>query len=148
LKQCGYGNDLLMKKSKRGSLSPQSKPHCGFLSVKKRRNLQMNKLIFSVPLLVLSFQAAEAHHLDNYDSRIRDEAGLPTTWFSCNTTSDCALVTVPCHSDLAVNAEHLNQVEEEISKKYPFCLGSTLKDTAASCEAHQCVTRGVRKSSR
>lgn len=96
----------------------------------------------AAPLLML--QTATAHHLDEYDSRIRSEAKLATGWFNCKSESDCALVSVPCQSDLAVNASHVTEVREALIKEYPFCLGTSQNDTKAVCEEHQCVTKPLK----
>jgi hypothetical protein len=90
-------------------------------------------------------QPASAHHLDDYDSRIRKEANLPAAWFACRTSEDCALVSVPCQSGLAVNADHSAQAQEALNQKYFFCLGSSLEDTVASCHARQCATEPKEK---
>lgn len=94
------------------------------------------------PLMML--QTATAHHLDEYDARIRAEAKLPAQWFTCKSSKDCALVSVPCQSDLAVNASHVDEAREALIKEYPFCLGTSLNDTQAACEEHQCVTKSTK----
>lgn len=91
-------------------------------------------------LLMASTQIASAHHLDGYDARIRAEANLAPSWFACKTTKDCALVSVPCQSDLAVNAAWRDDAREALIKAFPFCLGSSTSDTEATCEKRQCVT--------
>ena len=103
------------------------------------------KWILSLAASVMFAQTAAAHHLDDYHERIRTEANLPTKWFTCKSLSDCVLVSVPCQSDLAVNVGHSAEAQEALNEKYFFCLGSALHDTVASCEAHQCVTKGTKK---
>jgi hypothetical protein len=48
-------------------------------------------------------------NLDAYDARLLAEANLPTAWFSCRSDKDCDLVPVPCQSDLAVNAQRVDE---------------------------------------
>ncbi|MGJ0509719.1 MAG: hypothetical protein ACR652_21865 [Methylocystis sp.] len=91
-------------------------------------------------------QSAAAHHLDEYDERIRREANLPSAWFQCKSEKDCDLVSVPCQSDLAVNANHKEEARDALIKQYPFCLGTSLHDTKASCQKHECVTEGTKPS--
>ena len=91
--------------------------------------------------LVLAPLAAYAHHLDDYDARVREEARLPAGWFSCRTAKDCDLVSVPCRSGLAINGSHADEARKALVETYPFCLGSSLDDTEAACEKGQCVTR-------
>lgn len=93
-------------------------------------------------LLVLSSAAARAHHLDDYDARVRAEANLPADWFSCRVTKDCDLVSVPCRSGLAINKQYVDVARDALIQAIPFCLGSSLDDTEAACEKNQCVTRG------
>jgi hypothetical protein len=100
-------------------------------------------LLRVAPLMML--QTATAHHLDEYDSRIRAEVKLPAKWFNCKSASDCELVSVPCQSNLAVNASHAAEAREAIIKEYPFCLGASLSDTRAVCDEHQCVTKPIKK---
>jgi hypothetical protein len=90
--------------------------------------------------LLASTQIAVAHHLDDYDARIRAEARLAPSWFACKTSKDCALVSVPCQSDLAVNAAWRDQAREALIDAFPFCLGSSISDTEATCEKRECVT--------
>jgi hypothetical protein len=90
--------------------------------------------------LAALMQGAAAHHLDDYDARMRAEARLPDDWFVCKKTEDCALVSVPCRSGLAVNAAHVDAARDALIEAFPFCLGSTLSDTEAACEKRQCVT--------
>lgn len=91
--------------------------------------------------LLLAVTAASAHHLDDYDARIRADARLPAEWFICRVTKDCDLVPVPCRSGLAVNGQHVDEARRALVDAYPFCLGSALDDTEAVCEKGQCVTR-------
>ncbi len=91
-------------------------------------------------------QSAAAHHLDDYDARIRRDADLPAAWFKCQAAKDCELVSVPCQSDLAVAARYKTEAREALVKEYPFCLGSSLHDTEASCEKRECVTKGTKPS--
>jgi hypothetical protein len=94
-------------------------------------------------LLIASVACASrthAHHLDEYDARIRAEANLPAAWFACKNADDCALVSVPCQSGLAVNAGHKGEAQDILDRHYFFCLGSSLDDTIAACEARHCVT--------
>lgn len=98
-----------------------------------------------LPLWLLAFWAAFApiafaHHLDDYDARIRGEAALPAEWFACKSARDCELVSVPCQSDLAVNASHVDQAREALIQRYPFCLGTSLHDTEALCKERRCAT--------
>jgi hypothetical protein len=90
-------------------------------------------------------QPAVAHHLDEYDARIRAEARLPAAWFDCRKTDDCDLVSVPCQSGLAVNASHKEEAQDLLNHHYYFCLGSSLDDTVAACEARHCVTEPKKK---
>jgi len=96
---------------------------------------------------VLLVKSAAAHHLDNYDARIRGEANLPALWFECKTTADCELVSTPCQSDLAVNGGYSSVAREALVRTYFFCLGSSVHDTAASCEGRQCVTKSTTNQS-
>jgi hypothetical protein len=96
---------------------------------------------FPFLLLALAPSVAAAHHLDDFDSRIRDEAKLPAAWFACRTTQDCGLVQVPCRSRLAVNKGHFEEARDALIDAFPFCLGSGLDDTEAVCEKGQCLTR-------
>lgn len=96
-------------------------------------------LFLAVPILLP--QAAAAHHLDEFDERIRKEANLPAEWFTCKLAKDCDLVSVPCQSDLAVNIAHSAQAREALIQKFPFCLGSDQHDTEVACEKRQCVTK-------
>lgn len=93
-------------------------------------------------LLALVPSGVGAHHLDDFDRHIREEASLPAGWFACRAEQDCALVQVPCRSRLAVNGSHVDDAREALISAYPFCLGSDLEDTEAACEKGQCVTRG------
>lgn len=95
----------------------------------------------SLAALLLAASTAGAHHLDDYDARVRAEARLPAAWFSCRTDKDCDLVSVPCRSDLAVNAQRVDAARAALIAADPFCLGSSLHDTEAACEKRQCVTR-------
>ncbi len=90
-------------------------------------------LIFYIP-------SAFAHHLDDFDARIRSEAKLPAEWFKCKSKDDCGLVSVPCQSDLAVNKDHVDEAREALVKAIPFCLGSSISDTDSVCEHHECLT--------
>jgi hypothetical protein len=99
--------------------------------------------------LIASFalaRPAAAHHLDNYDARIRAEADLPAAWFACKTADDCTLVSVPCQSGLAVNAGHEAEAQDVLNHKYFFCLGSSLDDTMAACKARRCVTESKKNN--
>ncbi len=87
--------------------------------------------------------SASAHHLDEYDGRIRMEAELPAAWFKCRAAKDCELVSVPCQSDLAVGGSYKAEAREKLIERYPFCLGSSLHDTEASCEKGECVTKAT-----
>lgn len=89
-------------------------------------------------------QFSAAHHLDQYDPRIRREACLPSAWFKCKSKKDCDLVGVPCRPDLAVNANHKAEARDALIKAYPFCLGTSRHDTEASCEKHECVTEEIK----
>jgi hypothetical protein len=104
----------------------------------------MKRTLIFVFLAALT-QTAAAHHLDDYDAQIRAEANLPGEWFTCKSTDDCALVSVPCRSDLAVNAAHRDVAREALIDAFPFCLGSSLNDTEAACERRACVTRPAKK---
>jgi hypothetical protein len=101
----------------------------------------MRTLFLLAPLAFFS-ATAHAHHLDDYDARIRAEAHLPAEWFACRVTKDCALVPVPCQSGLAINAQHVDEAREALVQAIPFCLGSSLDDTEAVCERSQCATKG------
>jgi hypothetical protein len=90
--------------------------------------------------LPLFTQTAAAHHLDNYDERIRATAELPSDWFACNSSADCALVSVPCQSDLAVNASHADETRASLVRAFSFCLGSSLHDSESACHERQCAT--------
>jgi hypothetical protein len=87
---------------------------------------------------------AFAHHLDEYDERIRAEAQLPNDWFSCKTEKDCDLVSVPCQSDLAINAKHVTEAREALINHYWICLGSSQHDSQAMCDEHQCTTKSLK----
>jgi hypothetical protein len=100
----------------------------------------MKPILIVVSLLAFIGDAA-AHHLDNYDARIRAEAQLFAEWFSCKSKNDCALVSVPCRSGLAVNSAHVDDAKEALIRTFPFCLGTSLDDTEAACERRQCVTK-------
>jgi hypothetical protein len=103
------------------------------------------KAVLVMLVYFMSVGAAFAHHLDEYDERIRQEAGLPPEWFSCRTIKDCDVVSVPCQSDLAINSAHVADGRERLIKTFPFCLGQSIHDdTEASCDDHQCVTKGVK----
>lgn len=101
-------------------------------------------LILLVVTSLLGLQTATAHHLDEYDARIRAEAKLPSKWFACKLASDCTLVHVPCQSGLAVNASHLDEAREALIRAYPFCLGQSLSDTEPVCEKRQCLTKSTK----
>jgi hypothetical protein len=88
-------------------------------------------------------QIAGAHHLDEFDTRIRAEAKLPAGGFNCRREVDCAFVSVPCQSGFAVNAGHVDEAGEVFINRYPFCLGTSLSDTKATCEESQCVTKST-----
>lgn len=104
------------------------------------------KKAFTLSFLVAAFPpAAQAHHLDDFDARVRTEANLPASWFACKTSDDCALVSVPCQSGLAVSAAHAEEAQDRLNHAYFFCLGSPMDDTAASCEARRCVTEPKKK---
>lgn len=105
----------------------------------------MRRLAFSFAALAAFTGAAAAHHLDDYDARIRAEAGLPADWFSCRTAGDCDLVNVPCQSGLAVSAAHSAEAQDVLNHHYFFCLGSSAGDTVAACEARRCVTEPKNK---
>lgn len=99
------------------------------------------KKAFALSLLIAAFAPmAQAHHLEDYDARIRAEANLPVSWFACETNDDCALVSVPCQSGLSVSASHAEEAQDRLNHVYFFCLGSAVEDTAASCEARRCLT--------
>jgi hypothetical protein len=95
--------------------------------------------------LIASLQPAVAHHLDDFDARIRAEASLPQEWFACKSSEDCALVSVPCQSDLAVNTAYRDEAREALINAFPFCLGASTSDTEASCSKRQCVTSPSKK---
>ncbi|WP_442754358.1 hypothetical protein ACNHKD_15375 [Methylocystis sp. JAN1] len=101
--------------------------------------------ILSLGAFVAFNQQAVAHHLDDYDARIRAEANLPAGWFHCRKADDCELVSVPCQSGLAVNADHKEEAQDLLNHHFYFCLGSSLEDTMAACEARHCVTEPKRK---
>jgi hypothetical protein len=101
----------------------------------------MRPLFLLGPLAFLC-APAHAHHLDDYDARVRAEAHLPAEWFACRVTKDCALVSVPCRSGLAINAQHVDEAREALIQAIPSCLGSSLDDTEAVCERNQCATTG------
>ncbi len=103
------------------------------------------KRVVSFLSLLASTQIAFAHHLEDYDARIRAEAHLAPSWFTCKTSRDCALVSVPCQSDLAVNSAWRDQAREALIDAFPFCLGSSLSDTEATCKERQCVTSPAKK---
>ncbi len=105
------------------------------------------KKAFALSLLVAAClpPTAQAHHLDSYDARIRTEANLPAAWFTCKKSDDCALVSAPCQSGLAVGAAHAEEAQDRLNHTYFFCLGSPMDDTAASCEARRCVTEPKKK---
>ncbi|KAF2992608.1 hypothetical protein OGR47_06120 [Methylocystis sp. MJC1] len=104
------------------------------------------KKAFALSLLVAFLPpTAQAHHLDDYDARIRAEASLPAAWFACKTNDDCALVSVPCQSGLAVSATYAEEAQDRLNHTYFFCLGSAVDDVAASCEARRCVTEPKKK---
>ncbi|MEK8095421.1 hypothetical protein WOC76_23460 [Methylocystis sp. IM3] len=94
--------------------------------------------------LVALARPAFAHHLDDYDRRLRRDADLPAAWFTCGSAKECEMVSVPCQSDLAVAARHAAQARERLVETYPFCLGSSLHDTEAACEEHECVTKATK----
>jgi hypothetical protein len=100
--------------------------------------------VIAVIFLILSVQTTSAHHLDDYDARIREEAKLPAEWFNCKTKDDCGLVSVPCQSDLAVNAMHADEAREALIQAIPFCLGSSISDTESACEHRECVTKSTK----
>lgn len=105
--------------------------------------MKMIWMLLASPIVLA--QTAAANHLDEYDARIREEAKLPAMWFSCKSSSDCDLVSVPCQSDLAVNTSYSAEAREALIREYPFCLGTSLHDTKASCEERQCVTKDEKK---
>lgn len=84
---------------------------------------------------------ASAHHLDDFDERIRAEAQLPADWFHCRAAKDCDLVSVPCQSDLAVNSDHATEARKRLVDQFPLCLGASLHDTEAACVARECRTK-------
>ncbi len=90
---------------------------------------------------VLFTSSSSAHHLLEYDERIRGEAKLPAKWLACKTTKDCDLVSVPCQSDLAINAKFKNDARDVLVHNFWFCLGTSQHDSEAVCEDHQCVTK-------
>ncbi len=96
--------------------------------------------ILSLIAFAACAREAAAHHLDEYDARIRAEANLPADWFNCKKAEECELVSVPCQSGLAVSASHSEEAQELLNHHYYFCLGSSLDDTEAACEARRCVT--------
>lgn len=99
------------------------------------------RTLFLLGALSLFCAPARAHHLDDYDARIRAQAHLPADWFTCRVTKDCDLVSVPCQSGLAINARHVDEAREALIQAIPFCLGSSLEDTEAVCDRNQCATR-------
>ncbi len=96
-------------------------------------------------LLITLTDTALAHHLDDYDARIRAEARLPAEWFTCKSSEDCALASVPCQSGLAVNTSYKEQAREALIDAFPICLGTSLNDTEATCEKRQCATRPIKE---
>jgi hypothetical protein len=103
------------------------------------------KSTLSLVFLAALIKPAAAHHLEDYDARIRAEAHLPGEWFACKSADDCTLVSVPCRSDLAVSAAHREAARDALVDAIPFCLGSSLNDTEAACEKRQCVTLPAKK---
>jgi hypothetical protein len=103
----------------------------------------MKFLLVVMSMLALTENVA-AHHLDDYDARIRSQAKLPADWFSCKTKDDCTLVSVPCESGLAVNSSHVDEAREALITAIPFCLGQSYDDTEATCEHGQCATKTIK----
>jgi len=91
----------------------------------------MKPILIVVSLLAFIGDAA-AHHLDNYDARIRAEAQLFAEWFSCKSKNDCALVSVPCRSGLAVNSAHVDDAKEALIRELSPIFGDGLKHQAAT----------------
>ncbi len=105
------------------------------------KKLSLSSLAFLASLA----NSASAHHLDDYDARIRDEANLPAAWFNCTKKDDCELVSVPCQSGLAISASHKEEAQDVLNHKYYFCLGSPVDDTVASCKSRRCITEPKQK---
>ncbi|HEY8161458.1 MAG: hypothetical protein ACR650_05550 [Methylocystis sp.] len=105
----------------------------------------MKRLLISSLIWVALANSAPAHHLDNYDERIRAEANLPAAWFNCKKNDDCELVSVPCQSGLAVSASYKKEAQDVLNHTYFFCLGSSAEDTTATCKARRCVTEQKQK---
>lgn len=99
------------------------------------------KLPIVVMVLLALTENVAAHHLDDYDVRMRSQAKLPADWFNCKTKVDCTLVSVPCQSGLAVNSDHEDEAREALISAIPFCLGQSYDDTEATCEHGQCATK-------
>lgn len=55
--------------------------------------------------------------------------------------ADCALVSVPCQSGLAVNAGHVDEAREVLINRYLSCLGTSLSDTKAARDERECVAK-------
>lgn len=100
----------------------------------------MKKSVLILTAALAVAQPALAHHLDDYESRMRAAANLPESWFACKSKDDCTLVAVPCQSDLAVASGHRDDARVALIRAFPFCLGSDLHDTAAACRKRRCVT--------
>lgn len=100
----------------------------------------MKKIGLALLSLLALPASAFAHHLDDYDARIRAEARLPEDWFTCKDKDDCTVVEVPCQWDLAVSARHADAARDALIDAFPFCLGTALHDTAATCQHSRCTT--------
>jgi hypothetical protein len=77
-----------------------------------------------------------------YEKNIREEANLPSAWFSCKTDKDCGLASVPCAASIAVNSSHTNEASAAICKRYGCggCNATMMDTSAALCHEGQCVT--------
>lgn len=95
---------------------------------------------FIIFLIMVISSAAAAHRINAYDQKIRNAANLPPAWFVCKTVKDCDLVSVPCKSDIAVNALHKEETRQALIERYPLCLGESIHESEASCDGGQCVT--------
>ena len=96
-------------------------------------------------LFAASAHAGEAaYDFTTYDGTMRKAARLQPEWFACQTTADCALLSIPCMASLAVSAAHKNEAQAAIDKKFnpSFGCDATMIDNSfAICEKGQCLTR-------
>ncbi len=111
----------------------------------------INKVLFS--LLAFFFVLAQLAFAgaSGYDKQMRREFKMPPEWFTCQATSDCGLVAIPCMAGLSVSVKYKETAQSVIDKQQApsQSCGSIMPDhSSAISDNGQCVTTRIEKVTR